>query len=149
MAVEASQKITPFLWFKDQAEEAVAFYLSVFPGSKKTGEFRGPDGKVITASFELGGLTFVALNGNAEFAFTKATSFAVKCKDQAEIDALWDKLLSSGGKEVACGWIDDKYGLSWQITPENIMELIKPPKAFQAMMTMKKLIIADLEAAAK
>lgn len=149
MAVEAN-KITPFLWFKgDQAAEAVDFYLSVFPTAKKTGGFTNPDGKVITVSFEVEGMPFVALNGNPEFPFNKSISFLVRCKDQAEIDRYWNALTADGGKEVACGWLDDKYGIAWQICPENIMELVNNPKAFQAMMYMKKLVVADLEAAAK
>lgn len=148
MALEAN-KITPFFWFKDNAVEAVDFYLSVFPNAKKTGGLTGPDGKAITVSFELEGMPFVALNGNPEFAFNKSISFFVKCKDQAEIDHYWNALTADGGKEVACGWLDDKFGVAWQICPENIMELVKQPKAFQAMMHMKKLIIADLVAAAK
>lgn len=148
MAIETN-KITPFLWFKDNAAEAVDFYLSVFPNAKKTGGLTGPDGNVITVSFELEGLPFVALNGNREFPFNKSISFFVKCKDQAEIDHYWNTLTADGGKEVACGWLDDKYGIAWQICPENIMELVKHPKAFQAMMHMTKLVVADLEAAAK
>jgi predicted 3-demethylubiquinone-9 3-methyltransferase (glyoxalase superfamily) len=145
----APPKISPFLWFSENAAEAADFYVSVFPNSKKTGGMTGPDGKVITVSFELAGVPFTALNGNREFTFNHSVSFFISCKDQAEIDYYWDKFLSTGGSEVACGWITDKFGLSWQVVPENVMELVKPPKAFQAMMTMKKLVIADLEAAAR
>jgi predicted 3-demethylubiquinone-9 3-methyltransferase (glyoxalase superfamily) len=149
MAVETTNKITPFLWFNDNAGEAADYYVSVFPNAKRTGGMTGPDGKVITAAFELEGLSFTALNGNRNDPFTHAVSFFIKCKDQPEIDYYWNRFLSDGGSEVACGWIKDKFGLSWQVVPENIMELIKPPKAFQAMMGMKKLVIADLEAAAR
>ncbi|AFL87901.1 hypothetical protein Terro_1595 [Terriglobus roseus DSM 18391] len=148
MAVEAS-KITPFLWFDGNAEEAVDFYLSVFPNSKKSGGLTGPDGKAITVAFELEGLKFTALNGGPHHKFNKAVSFVVQCKDQAEIDYYWEKLTSDGGQEVQCGWLDDKFGLAWQIVPENIGSLLKHPKAMQAMMQMKKFVIADLEAAAK
>ena len=148
MAVEA-MKITPFLWFDSNAEEAVDFYVSVFPNSKKTGGLTGPDGKAVTVGFELEGLKFTALNGGPHHTFNKAVSFVVSCKDQAEIDYFWEKLTADGGQEVQCGWLDDKFGLSWQIVPEDIFHLLKHPKAMQAMMQMKKFIIADLEAAAK
>lgn len=148
MPIEAN-KITPFLWFDGNAEEAVDFYLSVFPNSKKTGGLPGQDGKALTVSFDLEGLNFTALNGGPQFTFNKAVSFVIHCKDQAEIDYYWDKLSSNGGKEVECGWVDDKFGLSWQVIPNNIFDLVKTPKGFQAMMSMKKFIIADLEAAAK
>ena len=147
MAVEAN-KITPFLWFDSNAEEAVDFYLSVFPNAKKTGGLPGPNGKPLTISFNLEGLNFTALNGGPHFTFNKAVSFVIHCKDQAEIDYYWDKLSSDGGKEVECGWVDDKFGLSWQVVPDNIGELLKHPNAMAAMMTMKKFILADLEAAA-
>jgi predicted 3-demethylubiquinone-9 3-methyltransferase (glyoxalase superfamily) len=149
MAVETTNKITPFLWFNDNAAEAVDYYLTVFPNSRKTGGMNGPDGKAITVAFELEGLPFTALNGNRDFPFTNAVSFFIKCNNQQEIDHYWNRFLNDGGKEIACGWISDKFGLAWQVVPENIMELIKPPKAFQAMMTMKKLVIADLKAAAR
>jgi predicted 3-demethylubiquinone-9 3-methyltransferase (glyoxalase superfamily) len=150
-------KITPFLWFDKNAEEAVEFYLSVFPNSRRTNELRsgdagpGPKGSVVTISFELDGQQFTALNGGpAENAtFNEAISFFVHCKDQAEIDSYWSKLLEGGGAEIACGWLKDRFGVRWQIVPEKIMDLVEHPKAMQAMMTMKKLDIAALQAAAK
>jgi predicted 3-demethylubiquinone-9 3-methyltransferase (glyoxalase superfamily) len=148
MNVESAQKITPFLWFDGNAEEAVDFYCSVFPHAKKLGGLPGPGGKALTVAFELEGLRFTALNGGPNFKFNKAVSFVVACKDQAEIDLYWDKLTADGGREVECGWLDDKFGLSWQIVPENIGALLKHPKAMEAMMTMTKFVIADLEAAA-
>jgi predicted 3-demethylubiquinone-9 3-methyltransferase (glyoxalase superfamily) len=148
MAVEVT-KITPFLWFDGDAEAAVDFYLSVFPNGRKTGSLTGPDGKAITIAFELEGSRFTALNGGPQHKFNKAVSFVVACKDQEEIDYFWRTLTADGGQEVQCGWLDDKYGLSWQIVPENIFELLKHPKAMQAMMQMKKFVIADLEAAAQ
>jgi predicted 3-demethylubiquinone-9 3-methyltransferase (glyoxalase superfamily) len=142
-------KITPFLWFNGNAEEAVDYYLSVFPNSKKSGGLPGEDGKPLTIGFELEGLSFTALNGNRDFPFTNAVSFVVKCKDQTEIDHYWNTFLKDGGKELACGWITDKFGLPWQIVPAEIFHLLKKPKVMQAMMQMKKFVIADLEAAAK
>ena len=148
MAVQAN-KITPFLWFDGNAEEAVDFYLTVFPNATKTGGLPGPNGKPVTVSFDLEGLNFTALNGGPHHTFNKAVSFVIHCKDQAEIDYYWNKLSSDGGKEVQCGWVDDKFGLSWQVVPDNIFHLLKHPKAMEAMMQMKKFIIADLEAAAR
>ena len=148
MAIETN-KITPFLWFNGNAEEAVDYYLSVFPNSKKLGGLPGADGKPLTIGFELEGLAFTALNGNRDFPFTNAVSFVVKCKDQAEIDHYWNTFLEDGGKELACGWITDKFGLPWQIVPTEIFHLLQNPKVMQAMMQMKKFVIADLEAAAK
>jgi predicted 3-demethylubiquinone-9 3-methyltransferase (glyoxalase superfamily) len=142
-------RITPFLWFNDNAQDAADFYLSVFKNSRKTGGISGPDGKVLTVSFELDGQSFVALNGGPQNKFTDAVSFVVNCETQEEIDYYWGKLTSGGGQEVQCGWLRDKFGLAWQITPRQIGELVKHPKAFQAMMTMKKLDIAALEKAAK
>jgi predicted 3-demethylubiquinone-9 3-methyltransferase (glyoxalase superfamily) len=109
----------------------------------------GPDGKPITIAFDLGSLSFTALNGGPNFRFNKAVSFVVPCEDQVEIDYYWQALTANGGKEVECGWLDDKFGLSWQIVPKNIGDLLKHPNAMQAMMKMKKLVIADLVAAAQ
>ena len=148
-------KITPFLWFDKNAEEAVAFYLSVFPNSRRTSELRagdagpGPKGSIITIGFELDGQPFTALNGGPQAEFNEAVSFFVHCKNQPEIDHYWSKLLEGGGSEIACGWLKDRFGLRWQIVPENIGELLKPAAAMRAMMTMKKLDIAALTAAAK
>ena len=153
-ALAESSRITPFLWFDSNAEEAVTFYLSVFPNSRRIGELRntgdapGPKGGVLTVSFELDGLRFTALNGGPAFKFNEAVSFVVTCETQDEIDYYWSKL-TAGGSEVQCGWLRDKFGLSWQITPARIGELLKTSKAMQAMMKMKKLDIAELERAAQ
>jgi predicted 3-demethylubiquinone-9 3-methyltransferase (glyoxalase superfamily) len=144
-------KITPFLWFDNNAEEAVAYYLSVFPNSRRSGELRASvdaghvkQGGILTISFELDGQPFTALNGGPDHEFNEAVSFFVHCKDQAEIDYYWSKL-GDGGEEIACGWLKDRFGLRWQIVPENILELVTPAAAMRAMMTMKKLDIAALE----
>lgn len=148
-------RITPFLWFDKNAEEAVDFYLSIFRSSRKLGEFRsptetpsGPKGMVLTVSFELDGLRFTALNGGPQQNFTDAISFVVRCDTQEEIDHYWSKLTAGGG-EIACGWLKDKFGVTWQIVPACIMELVGHPKAMEAMMKMKKLDIAELERSAQ
>ena len=147
-------RITPFLWFDMNAEEAVEHYLSVFKNSKKHGEMRAPDetigpkGRVITISFELDGQRFTALNGGPAHKFTEAVSFVVRCDSQEEVDYYWEKL-SAGGSEIQCGWLKDKFGLCWQIVPAQLGELLRHPKAFQAMLQMKKLDIAELERAAQ
>ena len=154
------QKITPFLWFDTQAEEAMNFYTSVFKNSKvgaitRYGEgMPVPAGTVMTASFELEGLTFTALNAGPHFKFNESISFVIDCGSQEEVDYYWDKLTADGGKESMCGWLKDKYGLSWQVTPRQLIELTTGPdkeksqRAMQAMMKMKKIIIADIEKAA-
>jgi predicted 3-demethylubiquinone-9 3-methyltransferase (glyoxalase superfamily) len=156
--MEQYPRISPFLWFDKNAEEAVDFYLSVFPNSRRLNEVRnagsddpnlGPKGGVVTIAFELDGQTFTALNGGPHFKFSEAVSFVVRCDTQAEIDEYWAKLTADGGSEVQCGWLKDKFGLSWQVVPARISELVKHPKAMQAMMGMKKLDIAELERAAK
>jgi predicted 3-demethylubiquinone-9 3-methyltransferase (glyoxalase superfamily) len=147
-------RITPFLWFDSNAEEAADFYCSIFPNSRRLSELRntgdapGPKGGVLTVSFELDGLNFTALNGGPIFKFNEAISFVVRCETQQEIDHYWSKL-TAGGKEVQCGWLADKFGLSWQIVPARLPDLVKHPKAMQAMMKMKKLDIAELERAAR
>ncbi|MGB8028722.1 MAG: VOC family protein [Terracidiphilus sp.] len=147
-------RITPFLWFDSNAEEAADFYVSIFPNSRRLGELRnpgdapGPKGGALTVSFELDGVRFTALNGGPAYKFTEAISFVVRCDTQEEIDDYWSKL-TAGGSEVACGWLKDKFGLSWQIVPANLPELVKHSKAMQAMMKMKKLDIAELERAAR
>jgi predicted 3-demethylubiquinone-9 3-methyltransferase (glyoxalase superfamily) len=147
-------KITPFLWFDGNAEEAVEFYLSVFPNSRKTGELRSagvgpwPEGAVATIAFELDGQEFTALNGGPGKPFNEAVSFVVPCRDQAELDGYWAKLVE-GGSPIACGWLMDKFGVRWQIVPENVVELIRTPAGMQAMMGMVKFDIAALEAAGK
>ena len=152
------QKITPFLWFDDQAEEAARFYTSIFKNSRITSishyteSSHKPAGSVLTVSFEIDGQEFTALNGGPEFKFTPAISFYVNCRGQAEVDDLWNKL-SAGGEEGQCGWLTDKYGVSWQVVPAELMELMgnKDPEkariATEAMLKMKKIIIRDLESA--
>ena len=156
-----SSKIKPFLWFEDQAEEAATFYTSVFRNSKmgRISRFPAgsprPAGMAMTAEFELEGQPFVALNGGPEYAFTPAVSFSVACEDQKEIDDYWEKLTSGGGKPVQCGWLVDRYGLSWQIVPKRMDEFFsgKDPKraerVMQAMLKMVKLDIGKLEEAAR
>jgi len=157
------QKITPFLWFDNQAEEAVKFYTSVFKTSKIGSMARYddasaaaagmPKGTVMTASFQLDGQEFVALNGGPQFKFTEAVSFMISCESQQEIDYFWQKLTENGGQEGQCGWLKDKFGLSWQIVPSSLSKLIAGPdraksgRAMAALMKMKKLVIADLERA--
>jgi predicted 3-demethylubiquinone-9 3-methyltransferase (glyoxalase superfamily) len=152
------QKITPFLWFDRQAEEAAAFYVSIFPNSKvvkvaRYGESSpGPAGSVMTVEFQLQGQSFVALNGGPHFKFTEAISVVVYCETQEEVDAYWEKL-SAGGAEVQCGWLKDKFGLSWQIVPTVLPKLLTDPdpvksgRVMQAMMTMTKIDIRALEQA--
>ena len=148
-------RISPFLWFDHQAEEAANLYVSLFPNSKIIGTTRygeagpGAPGSVMTVSFELDGLAVTALNGGPYFKLTEAFSMSVDCADQAEVDRYWDRLLEGGGQPSQCGWLKDRFGLSWQIVPANLPGLIKHPKAMQAMLQMKKLDIAELERAAK
>lgn len=147
-------KITPFLWFDDNAEEAAAFYLSIFPGARKLDELRSsgvgpwPAGKVATLTIELMGQAVTFLNGGPSHKLTEAFSFWIQCKDQVEIDHYWS-VLSEGGQEIACGWLKDKFGVCWQVVPDNIVELVRHPKAMQAMMQMIKFDKATLEAAAR
>jgi predicted 3-demethylubiquinone-9 3-methyltransferase (glyoxalase superfamily) len=152
------QKITPFLWFDTQAEEAANYYVSIFGNSRilqiaRYGESGpGPKGAVMTVSFEINGQQFTALNGGPKFGFSEAVSFLVSCETQSEIDALWEKL-SAGGKESRCGWLKDRYGLSWQLVPTVLPELLgdkdsaKAQRAMQAMLKMGKLDIAALRKA--
>jgi predicted 3-demethylubiquinone-9 3-methyltransferase (glyoxalase superfamily) len=158
------QKITPFLWFDDNAEEAVKFYTSIFKNSKigkiarydEAGEKAAgrPAGSVMTVEFQLEGQDFIALNGGPHFKFTEAISFVVNCQTQEEVDYYWEKL-SEEGKEVQCGWLKDKYGLSWQIVPTILGELLsdkdaaKSQRVMQAMLKMVKLDIKKLKQAAK
>jgi predicted 3-demethylubiquinone-9 3-methyltransferase (glyoxalase superfamily) len=151
--LESYPRITPFLWFNNNAEDAVNFYLSVFKNSRRlevlhyNGDHPGP-ANVLTIAFELDGQQFTALNGGPTFKFNEAISFVVRCDSQAEVDEYWDKL-SAGGSESQCGWLKDKFGLSWQIVPARLADLIKNPAAMQAMLRMKKLDIAELERAAE
>jgi len=154
-ALENYPRITPFLWFDSNAEEAVEFYLGIFKNSRRLSELRssadtpsGPKGMILTVSFELDGQKFTALNGGPGHKFTEAVSFVVRCDSQQEVDYYWEKLTAGGG-EIQCGWLKDKFGLCWQIVPARLGELIKNPQAMQAMMTMKKLDIAELERAAE
>ena len=152
------KKITPFLWFNDNAEEAMNFYASIFPNSKALSVTRygdagpGPKGTVMTASFQLHGQEFTALNGGPHFKFTEAISLVVHCQTQKEIDEYWEKL-SEGGEKVECGWLKDKFGLSWQIVPDVLIEMLqdkdpeKVKRVTEAMLQMKKLDIAKLKQA--
>lgn len=148
-----AQKIVTFLWFNDQAEEAMNFYISLFDNAKIVSVSR-VGGKVLACTFELAGQQFMALNGGPQFAFTEAVSLFIKCNSQEEVDHYWNKLIADGGKEGQCGWLKDKFGLSWQVVPTRMGELLGDPdpgrsgRAMQAMMQMKKLIVADLEKAA-
>ncbi len=152
------QKITPFLWFDDKAEEAMNFYVSIFKNSKVLSVTRygevgpGPKGTVMTASFQLDGQEFIALNAGPRFKFTEAISFVVNCKTQEEIDEFWEKL-SEGGEKSRCGWLKDKYGLSWQVVPTVLGELYgdkdpeKSNRVMQAMLQMDKFDIKTLQQA--
>lgn len=153
-------KITPCLWFDGQAEEAANFYVSLLPDSRVDEEVRAPTdypagkaGDVLTVDFTLAGQKFVGLNGGPEFHFNEAVSFQIHTEDQAETDRLWDALIAGGGKPVACSWLQDRYGLSWQIVPKRLTQLIGDPdrarakRAMEAMMQMVKIDIAELERA--
>ena len=151
-------KITPFLWFDGKAEEAMNFYISIFKNSKILSVTRygeagpGPKGTVMTAKFELNGQEFVALNGGPQFTFTEAISFVVNCETQQEVDELWEKL-SAGGQKSRCGWLKDKYGLSWQVVPTALVEMLqdkdakKSNRVMQAMLQMNKIEIETLRRA--
>jgi len=157
------QKITPFLWFDDQAEEAVNFYTALFKNSKigrifryneeaaeKTGR---PVGSVLTIEFEIEGQKFVALNGGPLFKFNESVSFVINCETQEEVDYFWGKLIADGGEESACGWLKDKFGLSWQVTPTVLIDMLhdndqeKSGRVMQAMLQMQKIEIPKLKAA--
>jgi predicted 3-demethylubiquinone-9 3-methyltransferase (glyoxalase superfamily) len=151
-------RLTPFLWFDQQAEEAAAFYTSIFKNSRVEGVTRyseagpGPKGSVMTVNFVLDGQQFVALNGGPHFKFTEAISFVVNCETQQEVDEFWEKL-SAGGQEVECGWLKDKYGLAWQVVPTVLFEMLQTGdpeqsgRVMKAVFQMKKLDIAELQAA--
>jgi len=155
------QKVIPFLWFQDNAEEALRFYLSVFEGSKLVSEQRwgeggmGPKGSLMTATFSLGGQQIAVLNGNPDVRFHDSMSLAVSCESQAEVDRLWSKLTADGGEPGHCGWLKDKFGVSWQIIPAALPRLLSDPdraragRVMQAMLQMGKIDIAGLEAAAQ
>ncbi|SDQ78069.1 Glyoxalase superfamily enzyme, possibly 3-demethylubiquinone-9 3-methyltransferase [Quadrisphaera sp. DSM 44207] len=156
----ALQRIVPNLWFDTRAEEAAQFYTSVFDGSRIVRVARypegapGPAGSVMTVEFELEGQRFVGINGGPHFPFTEAVSFQVTCRDQEEVDRFWSALLAGGGEESRCGWLKDRYGLSWQVVPEGMEELFEDPdparaqRAVQAMLQMRKLDLAALRRAA-
>lgn len=158
MILNTQQKITPFLWFDGDAEEAINFYISVFDNSRVISESfygkdgPGPEGSLMTATFELAGQEFMALNGGPQFKFTEAISLFVKCDGQDEVDDLWSKL-SAGGEESMCGWLKDRFGLSWQIIPEALGRLMGDPdreragRVMQAMLKMRKIEVSKLEAA--
>jgi predicted 3-demethylubiquinone-9 3-methyltransferase (glyoxalase superfamily) len=147
------KKITPFLWFDTQAEEAMNFYVSVFKNSKVLGVTPGPNGIASTVNFELEGQEFIALNAGPQFKFNESISFLVDCKTQEEVDELWTKLTAAGGEESMCGWLKDKYGLWWQIVPSVLGGMLgdkdpeKAGRVMQAMLKMRKITIADLQKA--
>ena len=155
----AKQKITTFLWFDNNAEEAAKFYTSIFKNSKIVNVARygdagpGPKGSVMTVNFRLEGQEFIALNGGPQFKFTEAISLMVNCDSQKEVDELWSKLTAGGGEESMCGWLKDKFGLSWQIVPTRLFELLQDPdpkrakRVMEAMLQMRKIDIARLEEA--
>lgn len=151
--------ITPSLWFDNDLEQAAEFYTDVFPNSRVEGMNRyteagpGTPGEVVSGSFVLDGTRFVGINGGPQFPFTEAVSFMVNCKDQDEVDYYWDRLLD-GGQESQCGWLKDRFGVSWQIVPDRLFDLLNDPDparaaaATKAMLGMRKIVIAELEAAA-
>jgi predicted 3-demethylubiquinone-9 3-methyltransferase (glyoxalase superfamily) len=157
------QKITPFLWFDDQAEEAVKFYTSIFKNSKVGRVLRYDEqaakaagravGSVLTIEFEIEGQKFVALNGGPQFKFNESVSFVVNCDTQKEVDYFWEKLTADGGRESACGWLKDKFGLSWQITPTVLIDMLhdkdaeKSERVMNAMLQMQKIDIESLKEA--
>jgi predicted 3-demethylubiquinone-9 3-methyltransferase (glyoxalase superfamily) len=147
-------RITPFLWFDSNAEDAVDFYVSIFRNSRRldelpnNGDVAGLRARVLTVSFELDGQRLTAMNGGPGHPFTDAFSLVVRCDSQQDIDDYWAKL-SAGGSEIQCGWLKDKFGLCWQIVPANLSDLVKHPKAMLAMMNMVKLDVAELERAAR
>ena len=147
------KKITPFLWFDTQAEEAMNFYVSIFKNSRVLSVTPGPNGIAQSVNFELEGQEFIGLNAGPQFKFNEAISFLVNCETQAEVDALWDKLTAEGGEESMCGWLKDKYGLSWQIIPTALGQLLSDPnpekagRVMQAMLKMNKIDIQALQEA--
>src|SRR5438093_10217855 len=161
------QKITPFLWFDHQAEQAVKFYTSIFKNSKvgrilrydeeaaKVSESGRPVGSVLTIEFEIAGQKFVALNGGPQFKFNESISFVVNCETQEEVDYFWEKLTADGGEESACGWLKDKFGVSWQVTPTVLIDMLhdedpeKSERVMKAMLQMQKIDIGKLKAACR
>jgi predicted 3-demethylubiquinone-9 3-methyltransferase (glyoxalase superfamily) len=147
-------RITPFLWYEGKIEEAVSFYRSVFPNSKVHATSKGPDGSLMMATIELEGQQLMLFGGGPHYTLTPAVSLYVNCETQAEVDGLWTKLLAGGGKETQCGWLEDRFGLSWQVIPSILPKLLgdkdreKAGRAMNAMLKMKKIDIAALERAA-
>ncbi|WP_395673628.1 VOC family protein [Phenylobacterium sp.] len=154
-------KITPNLWFDGNAEEAANFYVSIFPNSKVGAIFRyteagpGPAGAAVTVQWTLDGQEFVGINGGPQFPFTEAVSMEIRCRDQAEVDDYWEKLLAGGGRESQCGWLKDRFGFNWQVVPQRLIDLIGDEdirvveRVTAAMLKMVKLDVAALEAAAR
>ena len=155
------RKVSTFLWFDRDAEAAVRFYVSLFPNAKinnvaryPEGTTAGPAGEVMTIEFEIDGADFVALNGGPHFKFNEAVSLSIDCESQAEVDRYWAALTANGGEEAPCGWCKDRWGLSWQVVPRRLNQLVSDPDprrakaAMDVMMTQKKIVIADIEAGA-
>ncbi len=146
--------ISPFLWFNDNAEEAAEFYVSLFDDASIHGVARGPEGTAITVGLSLNGQAVTLLNGGPMYTPSEAFSFVIHCADQDEVDRFWNALTADGGQESQCGWCKDKFGLSWQVVPSRLMELLSDPesgrsgRAMGAMLQMQKIVVADLEAAA-
>lgn len=150
----ASQKITTFLWFSTEAEQAANFYVSLFANSRIHSVDRfGPDGAVMSVKFELAGHQYIALNGNVKQTFNDSISLLIACEDQQEVDGLWDKLLAGGGKPTQCGWLKDKFGVSWQVVPNGLMNFlserdpVKSGRIMKAFMAMQKIDLPALERA--
>jgi predicted 3-demethylubiquinone-9 3-methyltransferase (glyoxalase superfamily) len=154
-------KITPCLWFDGQAEEAAAFYTSIFPDSRIDQVNRapgdtpsGPEGSVLTVDFTIAGEQFIALNGGPDFTFNESISFSIDCEDQAEVDRYWEALIAGGGEHSVCGWLKDRFGVSWQVVPKILPELMNGPdrerakRALEAMLKMTKLDVAKIREAA-
>ena len=154
-------KVTPCLWFDGQAEEAAAFYTSIFPDSRIDQVNRapgdtpsGPEGSVLTVDFTIAGEPFIALNGGPDFTFNEAISFSIDCEDQAEVDRYWEALVAGGGEHSVCGWLKDRFGVSWQVVPKILPELMNGPdrarakRALDAMLKMTKLDVAKIREAA-
>ena len=153
-------KISPCLWFDGQAEEAARFYTSIFPNSEITSIDRspgetpsGPEGMVLTVGFKLDGRSYIGLNGGPEFKFSEAISLSIDCEDQAEVDRYWNAFLADGGEESVCGWLKDRFGLSWQVTPRQLPQMLASPdrdaakRVLDAMLKMVKIDVAELERA--
>jgi len=155
-------KIAPCLWFNGQAEEAAEFYTSILPDSRIENVHRAaadnpstPQGAVLTVVFTIGGVQFIGLNGGPDFQFSEAISFSIDCEDQAEVDRLWEQLIEGGGEHSVCGWLKDRYGVSWQVVPRRLTELLDAPdregaaRVMKAMLEMTKIDVATLEEAYK